>query len=429
MIELSNGQQKVIDLLVARKNMFITGGAGSGKSFIVQKIGEQLKADKRTFALTASTGVSALTIGGRTLHSFAGLQLAKDDREMLLIRTMRDKKLTMQWKALDVLIVDEVSMIDISFIEKLEFVVRNVRGRRLKPFGGLQVILVGDFLQLPPIDTGPNGEEFLFESKVWTKLNLNIIHLVKIFRQKDEIFQKILANIRKGKITRKTVNILTDLNKDKEFEFYPTKLFATNREVDEVNYQELEKINEPEFSYTSSSEFHPNKFKKPTPNDKKNIKKILNGMRKNCPAEETVLLKVGSQVMLLINDHNQKLFNGSRGEIVSFDFNKDPVIRFSNITTTISRHCWNVRVKGLGTCSYTQMPIRLAWACSIHKSQSLSIDYLEVDIKRVFENSQAYVALSRATSLEGLRIINFDPSKIFVHSKVIKFYKSIESVM
>ncbi len=416
---LSKKQQAVIESFEAGKNIFITGGAGSGKSFLLQ----YLKGNygSKGLHVTASTGIAAVNIGGSTIHSWSGIGLANMPLEQILsnLFSARFNKVRRQIRQAKALAIDEVSMISAEVFEILDQVFRAVRENN-QPMGGLQILLFGDFLQLPPVNQNNQNFNFCFDSKTWDELSFEVFNLEEIFRQTDQKFVKILNNLRFGNIdeeTRKALEERLQANDD-NFAIKPTILTTHNFKVEKINEQELKKIPHEEIVHEAQYFGDSNKIE------------IL---KKNCLAPQLLRLKVGAQVMMLKNTYQKEgIINGSLGIIKSFSSRKSyPVVEFSNgKTITIGPEEWLIekfdgeRKLVITEAGVTQIPLILAWAMTIHKSQGLTLDKISCDLSDVFSPGQAYVALSRARNLEGVFIesINFD--KIKPDNKAVSFYKN-----
>jgi ATP-dependent DNA helicase PIF1 len=417
---LSNQQKSVIEAFEAGKNIFVTGGAGSGKSYLLNFL-------KRNYGqlgleVTASTGIAAVNIGGSTIHSWAGIGLANMPVEMIVENILSAKftRVRRRIRQVRALAIDEVSMISAEVFEILDKVFRAVRENNL-PMGGVQMLLFGDFLQLPPINRGGNNFNFCFNSDSWKKLNLEVFVLEEIFRQSDKKFIKILNNLRFGKLDEGDREALNSRLKveDKNSAIRPTILTTHNVKVEKINETELKKIPRPEIFHQGEYFGLPDK---------------IEFLKKNCMAPEFLKLKVGAQVMMIKNTYQKEgVINGSLGIIKDFSPKKSyPLVEFSNgKILTIAPEEWVIekfdeeRKMIITEAGVSQVPLILAWAMTIHKSQGLTLDKISCDLSDVFSPGQAYVALSRARSLEGIFIesINFD--KISVDREAARFYHSL----
>ncbi|XP_042905170.1 ATP-dependent DNA helicase PIF1 [Parasteatoda tepidariorum] len=408
---LTNEQKHVLSAVLSGRNVFFTGSAGTGKSFLLKRILGAL-APESTFA-TASTGVAACQIGGITLHSFAGIGTGNAPIQQCIDQVQR-KIRTLSWKQCKHLIVDEISMVDGEFFQKLEKIARVVRNND-KPFGGIQLILSGDFLQLPPVSKKGENKLFCFQSSAWDKcIDVNIeLHAVK--RQSDRNFIQILQDVRKGRSSAALIQKLkstSNQNIDKDG-ILATKLSTHKDDVDIINKSHLEQL-------TGQSQFF---FAVDNAPD---LSQFINN---HCPVGNKLELKVGAQVMLMKNlDLQRGLVNGARGVVLGFDPSKQklPVVKFAcGAKEVINYEKWSFRAHSGMMLVRKMLPLKLAWAMSIHKSQGMTLDCVEVSLARVFECGQAYVALSRARCLDGLRVLDIEPSSIRANAQVLKFYSQL----
>ena len=438
MIELSEQQQQVFDKYLLKQNIFITGPGGSGKSALIKYIYDDAISKGRNIQVTALTGCAAVLLNckAKTLHSWAGIGLGNAEADFIVEKIERNRYKKKSWKETDILIVDEVSMMSLKLVELINLVGKEIR-RSNRPFGGIQIIFSGDFYQLPPVASNSANLEdgqFCFESELWPLLfePTNQISLKKIFRQKDEVYATILNQIREGKIKRKSYELLRSYvgkSVPEDSLIMPTKIFPTRAKVEQINFREMEKLegdlhtfelkNLADLSDGAKAE----KKQYYTLDEKEQEWKYL---ANNLMCESTIHLKIGSQVMCIINkelDENNMLCNGSQGIVTGFIGSSAVLIKFTHLPDIIPllAHTWESdRCPGLGV---TQIPIILAWAITIHKSQGASLDMAEIDVgSDIFECGQTYVALSRVRSLEGLFLTSFDISKILINKKVQEFY-------
>jgi len=406
---MTQEQRWVLECVKGGKNVFITGGAGTGKSFLIQKIIGVLPPDQ-TF-VTASTGVAAFQIGGTTLHSFAGIGTGAAVISTC-VQLAKRKTVAAQWRKCKHLIIDEVSMVDGNYFKKLEHVARSVKNND-KPFGGIQLIMCGDFFQLPPVSKGEEERRFAFETSAWQRCVQLNIELTQVKRQSDQTLVEILARLRRGLCSEADSETLagTRSNCVARHGIVPTKLCTHTDDVALINKRELAKCEGDEKKFTACD-------------SDPALSKFLDN---HTPVESVVTLKVGAQVMLLKNlNVSSGLVNGARGRVERFSSDGHAVVRFvGGVTQEIKSDKWTVKGGPGVLLTRTQVPLRLAWAFSIHKSQGMTLDCVEVALSRVFECGQAYVALSRAKNLASLRILDFKPSCVRADSKVNKFYKTI----
>jgi ATP-dependent DNA helicase PIF1 len=417
--ELTPMQEDAYQRMINGESIFITGMAGTGKTTLIRMF-RKFYQDQRNMCVTSTTGISALLINGTTLHSFAGIGLGTGSAGALVMKVLKNQKARKRWRTVEVLIIDEVSMLSPELFDKLDAIARQVRNNN-SPFGGIQIILSGDFCQLPVV----NSDDFCFEAKRWDENISHNVYLQEIIRQTDPVFQKMLNEVRMGKLSKETRRLLKSRLKVKltnEFGIKPTRLYPTNAAVDEINERELDALADEDtdfYSYEMDIEV----YGRPG-----NRQWTIEKFRKNCIANEELQLCKDAQVMLLHNlDQESGLVNGSRGIITGF-LEELPVVKFLNgEERIIDYHVWDMEEHGQKLVSGKQIPLKLAWAFTIHKAQGQTLDYAEVDLREVFEYGQAYVALSRVKSLEGLSILGIDFNRIKCDPKAKKFYKDLSA--
>lgn len=354
-----------------------------------------------------------------------------------------------------VLIIDEVSMVDGELFDKLEQIARTIRNNG-RPFGGIQLIITGDFFQLPPVPEQGRVAKFAFDAGTWTTSIEHTIGLHHVFRQKDPVFANMLNEMREGRLTPESINQWRTLGRQLEVtdeNIEATELFPTRQEVDRANQLRMNQLSGQVYSFEARD------------GGSITIKEQRDRLLQSCMVPETIHLKKGAQVMLVKN-MDDTLVNGSLGKVFSFMteqqfiFYKDnedaylagdvsslaavkektlglstqqlyPVVRFAIADGTtrdllLKRESWKIELpNGEVQASREQIPLILAWALSIHKAQGQTLERVRVDLGKVFEKGQAYVALSRATSMAGLQVLRFDPRKIMAHEKVRSFYAGL----
>lgn len=395
------------------KNMFITGQAGTGKSELLKSFYKDNISTKK-IALTSTTGISAFNIGGCTLHSFLGIGLGTSSLYSLELKIKKSQFYRTRWRTLDVLIIDEISMLNPELLDKLEELARKIR-RCDKPFGGIQVIFSGDLLQLPCV----KSDKFCFDSDCWNRVIDNVYILSYIYRQNDPKFQTCLNEIRLGNPSQYSIDILKsciDKKLDVKNGIKPTRIFSTNYEADNLNQTELDKLDGEYREYEMDIRVHPSK------------KGIIDTEKyvKNVKAPRNLVICKDAQVVLLWNiDVQAGLVNGSRGVVEGFTEEDLPIVKFVNgITMTMIDKIWTITEGDIDVISFEQMPLKLAWATTVHSSQGLTLDYLELSLENIFEFGQFYVAISRARNLEGLKILsNFSKKRIMAHPDSLKYYR------
>lgn len=439
----SNEQQQVFDLYLQGKNVFMTGSGGTGKSFLIKQIKQDAYEKGKNVQVCALTGCAAVLLNckAKTLHSWAGIGLANGSKQEILRRIFTKSFSIANWKNIQILIVDEVSMMSLKLFELLDFIGKQIRRKYSLPFGGIQVIFSGDFYQLPPVGKKdePETMQFCFESPLWKKtfpFELTI-QLCKNYRQKDKTYTKILNQIREGKITRKSNDILLtrvalDIFPNEMIK--PTQLFPTKHKVENVNQEEMSKITSIEKEYRLEHVFDLPMTEKEKmirlSYTQDQIQTELLYLQGNLLCDTTIQLKIGCQVMCIVNillPNDDLICNGSQGIVIRFNERNEPIVKYySGYEMTMKPHIWESdKIPGIGI---SQVPLILAWALTIHKAQGSTLDIAEADVgSGIFECGQTYVALSRVKSLDGLYLTSFDCSKILVNKKVQQFYSELDN--
>lgn len=418
-IKLNEKQKLAYELMSQGKSVFITGAGGVGKSACI-KMFYNIYRNSKKIAMTSTTGTSAILINGTTLHSYLGIGLAKGTADYISTNITNNKFILKRWKKLETLIIDEISMLSPMLFDKLEEIARILRKNTL-PFGGIQLIISGDFCQLPCIDSN----QFCFSAKSWNKCINHTCYLTEIIRQHDTTFQKCLNEVRIGDLSQDSINLLqtrVGAKLTNTFGIQPTRLFPLNKDVDTINSNELDKLaSKGTVFYQYDIEFELNSSLE------KNRDIILHKYSKHNIAPEVIQLAIGSQVMLIHNlDIENKLVNGSRGIVINF-INDLPNVKFINgVEKIIDYHTWEIEEQDTLIMKIIQIPLKLAWACSIHKIQGASLDYVEIDLENIFEYGQAYCGLSRVKTIEGLSITSLVVEKIQAHPDAIEYYKNIQ---
>ena len=416
---LTKLQKKFFKDFFSGKNIFLTGPAGTGKSYCVNLLFKFLDLNGVFYGKTATTGVAALNIGGVTLHSWSGMGLAEENGMELLDRVKDNPKAASRIKNSKVLIIDEVSMAKSDLIDKLDIVCQYIRDKD-KPFGGIQVVFVGDFMQLPPVFKNASEEKFAFESQAWDDAKVKTVHLTEIVRQHDEPhFAKLLNEIRMGGSNDYTLLMDCVDRKFPDDGIKPVKLYCKNVDVSKHNHDELKKLSG-ESKYYHSSDTGGESWKQ--------------FFDKNCPAPTCLELKEGAQVILLTNlDVALGLVNGSVGTVLKcYDNCVD--VQFACGPQIIETNKWEVKqneydsltgtMKKVVLAARSQIPLKLAWSITIHKSQGSTLDRAEIDVSEAFAAGQVYVALSRVRNLKSLKIRSFSPHAIKTNKKCLDFYNS-----
>lgn len=399
-------QETALAILKTGANVFLTGEPGAGKTFITNKYINWLESAGLSVAITASTGIAATHIGGLTIHSWSGVgtrdTLSRRDLDLIA----STERIVKRVKKTNVLIIDEISMLDGKMLDMVDVICRTIR-MSTEAFGGIQVVCVGDFFQLPPIARQGETMRYAFESRAWENLRPLVCYLTDQFRQEDELLLSLLGSIRKGEIEEDHFNLLKEQTDIAYEDIDPTRLYTHNSDVDTVNLQKLN-----ELSGSSSS------FKmKATGN-----KILQESLMRNCLSPANLTLKLDAMVMCTKNNFEAGYVNGTLARVVDFDsYEGYPVIETADKKRiVIEPVSWEIAEEGKVVASIMQVPLRLAWAITIHKSQGMSLDAIEVDLSKAFVYGQGYVALSRVRTLAGLKVLGMNPQALQVDPKIIK---------
>jgi len=409
-------QAQAIYLMREGKSVFLTGPAGSGKTFVLRRFISDLKKQKKRVAVTASTGIAATHLNGTTIHSWSGLgirdELTSRDRNWLA----NNSKLNKRYNATDVLIIDEVSMLHGKRLDMINEACKLLR-KNDEAFGGLQVILTGDLFQLPPVNRGGGDDDFAHLSEAWQELNPTVCYLTEQYRQSGGELLDVLQSMRLNDMRRKHLKHLQSrLNIEPDKSIVLTRLYAHNVDVERINQQQLANLDGQVHSYEMRSSGR---------------KKFIESLQKSVLAPEILELKLNTEVMFVANNFVSKYANGTRGKVVGFDDDTDmPIIQIqgSQRKVTAEENTWNIEEDGKVRASVTQLPLRLAWAITIHKSQGMSLDSALIDLSQTFTYGMGYVALSRVRTLGGLYLIGLNAMALKLHPDIFEFDGSIRQV-
>ncbi len=408
---------KAVVLISRGENIFITGPAGTGKSFILS----ELKKDfGDSITLTATTGIASENIGGITIHSWAGIEQMQIPFPKIIWKCKRKNIINCK-----LLVIDEVSMLSVFALEYLNKLFKIVR-KNNSPFGGIQVILIGDFLQLPPVATEEELNEYeskgqyCFQSRVWNELNLKTIYLSKIYRQNDVKFCKLLNNFRQGCLTYNDINEIKKRHFPANLLENKLHLYSKKTQVRNYNKKQLDKIKSKEFYFESFDKINPILAK-----DYSTKKKLWTRLDKNIQAPEIVTLKKGCRVMLLKNHPSLNIYNGSCGIVVEIT-ESSVTVKFDNgYQYKFFKQAFAYYENETYIGTRFQIPFILAYAITIHKAQGMTLDEAVIDCASAFEPGQVYVALSRVKKLENLYILDFNEHKVYADIKAQLFYRKL----
>ena len=404
-------QKESLDILKMGHSVFLTGAAGTGKTFVLNEYLNYLKKHSVSPAVTASTGIAATHIGGQTIHSWSGIGIIEKLDKYTLDKLEQNEKLYQKYQNVRVLVIDEISMLHASRLDMINTLFKKLK-RDSKPFGGVQIIFCGDFFQLPPVVKGENlniERHFAYNSASWKELNPVICYLKENYRQEenDELLH-ILNNIRFEKDKINNYKKLEEKTKEKNNDSEMIKLYTHNIDVDSINlekYNELNKDNkEYKFEMTSHGKKH-----------------LIENLKNNILAPEILNLKVGTKVMFVKNDINKKYQNGTLGEIIDFDDRDKPIIKtFNEKIISVDYENWDyIDENGKVLASISQIPLRYAWAITIHKSQGMTLDAAEIDLGKAFGSSMGYVALSRVKKFKNINLISINTEALEINKDIL----------
>ena len=399
-------QPQALKILKSSKNIFLTGSAGAGKTFLLNKFINHLKKKKVKHGVTASTGIAATHLGGRTIHSWCGMGIESELKDSEIKKLFRKEELKERIRRAQVLIIDEISMLDSERLDLLDKICKAVKNPFLA-FGGIQIIMCGDFFQLPPVDRERRGIKFAYDAGAWKQADAAVCYLDEQYRQDDIEFVEILNSIRSNEAGEEVLSQLkTRLYQKIKHQIKPTKLYTHNADVDAINSFELSKIPKKEKIYQMTSH---------------GPQELVNSLKKGCMAPEELKLKLGAMVMFVKNNFDAGYVNGTLGQVIDFDDDDYPVIKTRYEEEIIATPAsWNIEEDEEIIASVRQIPLRLAWAITVHKSQGMSLDVAEIDLSKSFERGMGYVALSRVRRLDGIRLMGINQMALCVSQQIIE---------
>jgi len=384
-------QALALEVMLAGQSVLLTGPAGSGKTYVLNQFIKIAKRQGKHVSVTATTGLAATHLGGSTIHSWSGIGIADEIHHGFFERMSKTRREIIE--KTDVLIIDEISMLHDFRLDMIDEVCRVVR-RDDQPFGGIQVIMSGDFFQLPPINRGGSRfGRFVVGSRAWNELNPTICYLDEQHRQDDEELLSILGAIRVGEISDDHVEkLLSRIDVEPGYGEPITELHTMNIDVDKLNEGYLNQLSGDEISYEQATT---------------GGKIYIDSLRKSVLAPEVLRLKKGALVMAVKNSPNKKYVNGSLGVVIDFEPSTDyPIVEFSGGGRVVSMvpDTWELRDGDKKRASITQIPLRLAWAITVHKSQGMTLDRAKINLSKAFVEGMGYVALSRVKNLFSLHL-------------------------
>ena len=406
-------QPEAIELMLSGKNVFLTGEPGAGKTYTLNEYIRQAKEKGKRIAMTASTGIAASHIDGMTIHSWSGLGIKDSIRDDEIDKMAWQPKFMEKYNTVDVLVIDEISMLHGSRLNMLNRVAKWLRNNSA-PFGGLQVIFVGDLFQLPPVTRGSDISDWVHLSEAWIEAKPETCYLLEQHRQgADSALLTILREMRAGTLSAKSRKLLETAKRELPDDDSVTRLFTHNMDVDALNRGMLARL---------STKTH--RFYMTDTGDKYKV----DAMKRSLLVPELLELKIDAEVMFCANDFDAGFVNGTRGRIINFASNGDPVVLTTDGNEIVaSNHTWRMfHDKGFEVASVTQKPLRLAWAVTVHKSQGLSLDAAIIDLTKAFTPGMGYAALSRVRSLEGLYLVGMNEQALMMNQEIAKFDKEIK---
>ncbi|KJV40028.1 AAA family ATPase [Acinetobacter brisouii] len=404
-------QETALKLLKAGENVFLTGSAGAGKTYTLNQYIQYLKIRKVPVAITASTGIAATHMNGMTIHTWAGIGI-KDTLSDDDLKRMKERKyLKEHLENTQVLIIDEISMLHAKQLNLVNQVLKYFKESD-EAFGGIQVVVAGDFFQLPPVSKNEerNRDKFCFMSEAWVEAKFRVCYLTEQHRQDDETLNQILNAIRAQDLQHNHIQALTSVRQQDIGETF-TRLYTHNLDVDNLNFQHLNAIDGESHQFNAVLDGN---------------EKLLETLKSSVRAPEELTLKKHAKVMFVKNNFDMGYINGSLGEVIGFEEDDEhgllPKVQLSDGSVLlVEPETWSVENDaGKAIASFQQIPLRLAWAITIHKSQGMTLEAAEINLSHTFEKGQGYVALSRLKSLEGLRLTGFNDQALELDSLAIK---------
>ena len=381
-------QKQALSVMLSGQSVFLTGAPGAGKTYVLNEFVRRATRQHKIVAVTASTGIAATHIGGTTIHSWSGLGIRDSLNDWDRERLLATDRLVKRYNATDILVIDEVSMLHGARLDLVNEVCKLLR-KNDAPFGGLQVILVGDLFQLPPVSRYGELVDFAHLSAAWAELSPRVCYLTEQHRQyESDGLLDLLNAMRRGEVNEFHETMLRErLTQHPDESTAVTRLFAHNIDVESINQKHLDQLTNESKLYTMQT---------------KGVAAKVEQLAKSVLAPAELVLKKGAEVMFVANNFQAGFVNGTRGQVVSF---KDdlPMVELTNgRIIRVEPHSWSLTEDDKKRAEIEQLPLRLAWAITIHKSQGMSLDAAEIDLGKSFAPGMGYVGLSRVRSLDGV---------------------------
>lgn len=399
-------QAQALTVMMRGDSVFLTGAPGAGKTYVLNQFIRLAKQAGKSVAVTASTGIAATHIGGTTIHSWSGLGIKDALTQWDLDKLKNSSKYVKRYNATDILVIDEVSMLHGIRLDMVNMVAKAIR-QDPRPFGGMQIVLVGDLFQLPPITRGSDAADFAQDSAAWAELDPKIIYLTEQHRQSSgDVLLDLLDAMRRGDVNELHEMALQERLGKVPGEIAVTRLYSHNADVDTINLQHLKELSGDTKRYTMT-------LKGAAPKRESLVRGIL--------APEVLELKKGAEVMFVANNPKEGFANGTRGTVIAFNGDFPVVVTANGREIVVAPHGWSVEEDGRVVAEASQLPLRLAWAITIHKSQGMSLDAAEIDLSRSFTPGMGYVALSRVRSMDGIYLIGANNTALAMHPHIFEF--------
>lgn len=411
-MEWTADQEQALKVLASPNNVFLTGGAGTGKSTVIQ---EFIKTAEEV-AVLASTGTAAILLGGRTFHSYFGLGIMEGGSDQVIERALKHRGIVQRLRKTKTILIDEISMIGANEFLTAEVIARRARANAA-PWGGLRVVVVGDFAQLPPVVKTQAGSEFeaerpwSFLAQTWRDSMFDNVLLKTIVRSKDADWNQILNQVRWGELSKEAFAVLESRLKPVSLDFQGTRLYARRNQVESLNQQRLTMLKGAVKEYSTKYIGQAQR---------------IDDLKRNAPIPEVLYLKEGALVMFRQNDPEYRFVNGTLGTVQSMKDHEITIELLSKKTITIKPSTFSVLdAEGEPLATATNFALNLAWACTIHKAQGATLDRVHADLRGVWEHGQSYVALSRVRSLEDLTLEGLNLRGFKVDPAVQSFYSHL----